>query len=126
VFEEMLHTVLPQSQYKDDGRKGPTLRKLIASGERRLERLNEVISKELGSPGSLNFDRAERLFVQAGIKALELVHAFTTPELSPVVALQDLLGELEQLGLINAGHARLDRIVARARLIIRELGERPE
>jgi len=123
VYDDNIATELPQSQYKDQ-RDGPTLRKLIGSGERRLERLNEVISRGLGSPGALNFDRAERLFVRAAIDALELLHAYTTPELSPVVALQDMVDELEELKLVHSGHERLDRIVARARVILHELGKR--
>lgn len=120
-----IRDAFPHEQYRD-GRRAPTLRRLIGNGERRRDFLNETIEEKRGSAGSLTFAKAERQFVNAGLKALELVHAFTTPELSPVIALQDLLGELEQLGLLEAGHTRLDRIVARARVILRELGESPE
>lgn len=115
---------LPQVQYRD--REGPTLRKLLASGERRRDFLNEMIDQERGSPGALQFARAERLFVAAGIEALALNHAMLRDETSPVVALRDIVAELEELKLFapGAAHPQLARIARRAQRILQELGSR--
>lgn len=118
---------LPQTQYRTE-REGPTVRKLIASGERRLVFLDEMIDEERGSRGALQFAKAERLFVRAGLLALRTQHALLREDTSPIVALQDLLGELELLGVATDDHKhdRLRGIVARSRSILRELGVVPE
>lgn len=116
---------LPQVQYKN--REGPTLRRLLASGERRLEYLDDVISNDRGSPGSLSFDKAERLFVRAGLKALEVNHMLLGDETNPVLALQDLVAAIDDLQAaellrLDKGYGRLVRVANRCRRLLREIG----
>jgi hypothetical protein len=116
---------LPQVQYKN--REGPALRKLLASGERRLEYLDDVIGNERGSQGSLAFDKAERLFVRAGLKALELNHAMISRETNPLTALRDLVAEIDALQDAemlkrDKGYGPLVRVANRCKRLLRELG----
>ena len=107
---------------RDDDEK-PTLRKLMAAGERRLLFLNEKIDDRRGSPGSLNFDRAERLFLREAIRLMELQHAMLSDEHDPVTAIRNVLYQLEQLGLPDSSspHDELRTAVARARTTIKNL-----
>ncbi len=121
-----METELPQIQYRRRrvARDEEEIRhqKLIGSGERRLEYLDKRIDDEMGSPGSLNFDKAERLFVVAALQALRFHKSLLYDEQSPIKALRDLLYHLEQLELpsVEPEHDELRRVVARARMILQE------
>ena len=126
---------LPQEQYRD-GSRDPVdepradeplkiygLRKLVAAGERRLEYLDEQIRGRRGSPGSLSFDKAERRYHRAAIRALLYHEAIIDADTSPIAALGDVLVELEALGLPTSAtdHDRLGLLVAKARRILQAL-----
>jgi hypothetical protein len=92
----------------------------MASGERRLAFLDEKIDRLDGSRGSLNFDRAERLFIREALRALELYYGLLSEQLNPVTALRNVLHQLEQLGLPSDDddHLELRAAVARAKAVL--------
>jgi hypothetical protein len=121
-----VETELPQIQFRRRRRAGDTdeirYQKLIASGERRLEYLDKRIDDRLGSRGSLEFDKAERLFVVAALQALRFHQSLLYDDRNPLKALRDLLYHLELLELVSdhPDHDELRRVVARARVILQE------
>lgn len=112
-------TTLPQTQY----RKAPVfnnLRKLMATGERRLEWVQKLIARGSGSETSMSFNRAEVPYHQAALECMQFHQSLLRDEDSPIKALEDLLEELGDRGLPDSGvkHDSLRRIVARARRIL--------
>jgi len=114
-------THLPQQQY----RKAPVfnnLRKLMATGERRLEWVHKLIARGGGSEASMSFNRAEVPYHEAALQCLQMHQSLLRDEDSPIKALEDLLEELDERKLPEPGvkHDQLRRIVARARRIIQD------
>jgi hypothetical protein len=111
--------LLPQKQYDRRG-ESSALRRVIATGERRLERLDEVIDERMCSDKALPCYQAERIFVRAAIVAIGWHLAVLDDETNPLLVLQDLLSELKQLGLPghDQNHDRLNRLVTKARRIL--------
>lgn len=101
------------------------LRSKIVAGERRKAFLEKKIWDKAGTPTSLDYDRAEVAFIDAGIRALEFVEVFRHPDMSPIVALERLVEELDKLGLPNQSndHDDLHKALVFARRTLRAVTE---
>jgi len=102
------------------------VRRKLAAGERRLAFLLEKLEESCGSPAALSFDREEAAFLRASFTALRYHEMTLRPETSPVLAMRELLDELDRAGLPDAslGHDALHRAVTRARRVLAMLTER--
>lgn len=71
----------------------------IVAGERRKVFLEKKLSQRVGTETSMDYDRAEVAFIDAGVRALKFVELFRWPEMSPVNALERLLEALDNAGI---------------------------
>jgi hypothetical protein len=99
------------------------LRRKIATLERRIDHLNDKLKSGFGSEQSLGYDRDEREALSSAIIALELYEKIRWPEMSPVVALQSLLDELDRASIPDQtnDHDEIAVAVTKARRTLKAL-----
>lgn len=100
----------------------------LASGKRRRDHLVYQIANPPeggGNPSALHFIQAEKAFIDAAILALKYHYASMTPETSPVLALQELVDAIEEVGYnsYTPEMERLNKAVKKAHSILSILHE---
>jgi len=105
----------------------PSLRNIgehLATLDRKIRHLSKMIA-EPGhrSERARQFDRQERAALVVAVKALRYHQVTIRPETSPVVALRELIDEIDRLEIIGQApdHDVLARIVVRSRRILDEV-----
>ena len=92
----------------------------IGALERRIERLDQQIADGVGSPNAVQFMRAERSALKAGIQAMRWHRAEINGEDTPLLALAELVAVCDRF---HPHPGAVDDVLDRARELIAEWGD---
>lgn len=101
----------------------------IASLERRAEHLQRRIKEHTTADRGRSFDITELQGIEAGISALRVHRSLLDPVTSPVLALAEMLDSFDEemvqgiAWVLPEYRERAEAAVARARRVLKELGE---